>query len=78
MAQVRYHSHLADLTGCRQEALEGVTVAKLLDQIKRGRTVWRPPLYWWSGLGDWADRCSTPWPGPGWDGWWWWMGIPCP
>lgn len=35
MAQVRYHGHLADLTGCRQEAMEGATVAKLLDQIKR-------------------------------------------
>lgn len=35
MATVRYYGRLAELTGCREESLEGTNVARLLDQIKK-------------------------------------------
>ena len=30
MATVRYHGRLAELTGCREESLEGTNVSKVL------------------------------------------------
>nr|WP_317324712.1 MoaD/ThiS family protein [uncultured Flavonifractor sp.] len=35
MALVRYYGRLAELTGCREEGLEGTSVSRLLDQIKK-------------------------------------------
>ena len=35
MAMVRYHGRLAELTGCREESLEGTNVTRVLDQIKK-------------------------------------------
>lgn len=35
MALARYHGRLAELTGCREERLEGANVARLLEQIKK-------------------------------------------
>ena len=35
MATVRYHGRLAELTGCREESLDGTNVSKVLDQIKK-------------------------------------------
>ena len=35
MALVRYHGRLADLTGCREEPIDGTNVSRLLDQIKK-------------------------------------------
>lgn len=39
MALVRYHGRLAELTGCREEQLDGTSVSRLLDQIKKRRGV---------------------------------------
>ena len=39
MALVRYHGRLADLTGCREETMDGNNVSRLLDQIKKYRGV---------------------------------------
>lgn len=35
MARVCYHGRLAELTGCREEALEGTNVSRLLAQIRK-------------------------------------------